>query len=153
MSPTLWVASRLRHVREARGLTAQQVADRLNEHGIGWQRSTVAKLESGKRENLSVAELLALAVVLDVAPVHLLVPLEDEVPYQVTPGKDHSPVTAPSETVRQWVRGQGLLPEVKDARAFWSEIPEREFRRMFTFSQPAPPLEDFEGGDPDGGSN
>ncbi|MGW6258786.1 helix-turn-helix domain-containing protein [Streptomyces sp. NPDC055085] len=125
LGPTRWVAHRVRAVRERRGLTAQQVADALNDQGVGWQRSTVAKLESGRRENLSVAELLALSVVLEVAPVHLLVPTEDGVPYQTTPGSD--PIA--SETVRRWVRGEGLLPGA-DARAFWSEIPEAEFRLL-----------------------
>ena len=36
-------------------------------------RSILADLEIGRRENISVAELLAFAVVPDVAPVHLLV--------------------------------------------------------------------------------
>lgn len=44
----------------------------MNEQGIPWNRTTVAKLETGRRESISVRELLALAVVLDVPPVWLL---------------------------------------------------------------------------------
>ena len=48
-------------------------------------RSILADLEIGRRENISVAELLAFAVVPDVAPVHLLMPPESAEPYAVTP--------------------------------------------------------------------
>jgi len=47
-------------------------------------RSIPADLKIARRENISVAELLAFAVVPDVASVHLLVPPEGAEPYAVT---------------------------------------------------------------------
>ena len=45
---------------------------RMAELRPNWSRSTVVKLENNKRESLSVADLLALALVLGVPPVSLL---------------------------------------------------------------------------------
>lgn len=113
--------------------------------GVPWQRMVVVKLETGRRQGLSVSELLALAYVLNVAPVHLLVPPlpaplapldggrdarpEDDpndpndtaTTYQVTPE-----VSVPVYRVRQFIRGYRPLPGM-DARAFFSEVPAHEF--------------------------
>lgn len=151
MTPTKTIAARVREIRERRSLTAQAVADQLRDLGIPWERSTVAKLENGTRENVTVSELLGLAVVLNVAPVHLLVPLADDAPYQVTPTGEHAQQSAAQ--IRDWVRGHGYLPGA-DLRAFWSEIPEAEFKQQFTFAQPAPvPKELLEEGDENGPSS
>ncbi|MEV8396186.1 helix-turn-helix domain-containing protein [Streptomyces sp. NPDC057596] len=122
--PTLVVARRVRELRERRGFTAQALADKLSEQGVPWERSTVAKLENGKRQNLTLTEWLALSVVLNVAPIHLLVPLDDDSEFQVTPR-----VRVPALRVRQFIRGEAPLPDA-DARAFYSEVPEREFEDL-----------------------
>lgn len=136
-TPTDAVAYRVRQLRERRGLTAQGLAELMNEQGIAWQRSTVAKLENGNRENVSLQEWLALAVVLNVAPMHLLVPPwpspgwelqagerhdpNDEAPFLVTPER-----AEPMYLVRRFVRGAEPLPRM-DQRQFYSEIPPQEF--------------------------
>jgi hypothetical protein len=75
---------------------------------------------------VTVDELLILALALNVAPVHLLVPPDDyEAPYPVT-----ATVTAPNHRVRGWIRGLYLLrrlPRVGDYRDFFSEVPPDEF--------------------------
>jgi transcriptional regulator with XRE-family HTH domain len=124
-SPTATVAKRVREVRERRGLTAAQLAERLAEQGVPWERSTVAKLENGKRQNLTLTEWLALAVVLNVAPVHLLLPIEaDEDSYQITPertnGVDHT---------RGWIRGHWPLPGANLIQ-YQGEMPEAEQGRI-----------------------
>ncbi len=121
LAPTRALAARVRELREKRRLTAAQLAAAMTRAGIKWDRSTVAKLETGRRENVSVAELLALAYVLEVAPVHLLVPLDDDQLYQVTPGR-----VEPARSVRRWVRGAVPL-DGTDPRAFWSEVPADEW--------------------------
>jgi transcriptional regulator with XRE-family HTH domain len=121
LAPTQAVAKRVRELREKRGLTAAQLAEQMASVGVAWDRGVVAKLETGRRANVSVAELLALAYVLDVAPVHLLVPLEDEQPYEVMPGR-----VEPAGLVRDWVRGVWYL-EGASVRGFFSELPEHEF--------------------------
>lgn len=66
------IAARVRALRQAQRLSGAALAERLNAYGIDWNRTTVAKLETGRRESLTVAELLALALVLGVPPVLLI---------------------------------------------------------------------------------
>lgn len=79
---TALIASRVKALREDARLSGAALAKLLNKHGVMWNRTTVIKLEAGARESLTVQELLALALVLEVPPVALLAdPLQmDEVP-------------------------------------------------------------------------
>lgn len=134
VTPVEAVAARVKEVRKARGLNAAQLGERMTAQGVPWDRFTVANLEKGKRQNVTVVELLALATVLKVAPVHLLVPPlpspewgaggnepSDTAAYQVTPSR-----TEPMYLVRRFIRGETPLPGM-DERAFYSEIPPQEF--------------------------
>ncbi|WP_030543094.1 helix-turn-helix domain-containing protein [Streptomyces albus] len=121
-NPVTVVARRVKELRGRNGFTAQQLAERLKkDQGLSWDRGTVTKLETGRRQSISAVELLALARALNVAPVHLLVPLDDR-PYEVTPHE-----TYPAGRVRDWLRGTAPLPGV-DTRIFRSEAPEDEWR-------------------------
>lgn len=124
--PTKAIAARVREVRTKRGWSGADLARELRAAGVPWERAMVAKLETGRRRSITVTELLALALVLNVAPVHLLVPPdESNAPYQVTPK-----ATAPYWRVRGWIRGLFLLPQlpnVGDKRQFFSEVPPDEF--------------------------
>lgn len=57
------VGQRLRAVRDRAGVTADQVAQVAQQCGFGWQRSTVASIETGRR-GLSAEELIALPLIL-----------------------------------------------------------------------------------------
>ncbi|MFI6488260.1 helix-turn-helix transcriptional regulator [Streptomyces sp. NPDC050564] len=116
VTPVETLAQRVKEVRSRKGMTAQELADNLKARGLLWDRQTVTKLETGRRQNVSVVEWLALARSLDVAPLHLLVPLE-EVAYEVTPEE-----SMPASRVRAWVRGTDVLPGT-DQRIFRSEVP------------------------------
>lgn len=120
-TPTGVVAKRVRELRRRREWSAERLAEELTKLGIEWNRGVVTKLETGRRESVSVAELLALALALDVAPVNLLVSLDDQ-PYQVTPNR-----VAGADQVRSWVRGQVPLPGV-DMRTFLAEVSFRDLR-------------------------
>jgi len=138
VSPTAAIAASVRELRKRRGLTAEQLAQRLSAQGIPWDRYTVNKLENGKRQNVTLNEWLALATVLDVAPVHLLVPTwpaplwaegsdsrpeddpNDDAPYQVTPT-----IAVPCWRARQFVRGARPLPGM-DPWKFYAERPGHE---------------------------
>lgn len=120
--PTDVVASRVREVRKKRGWSAQRLAEELGRAGLKWDRSIVANLESGRRANVSVEELLTLAYVLDVAPVHLLVPLDGGA-YSVTP----SWVVLNGSVVREWIRGNSPLPS-SNAKNYFGEVPDDEWR-------------------------
>jgi len=64
-----------------------------------------------------------------VAPLHLIVPPEDEAePYPVTPR-----VTAARAAVRRWIRGFGLLaglPNAGEFRDYMTQVPPSEFREV-----------------------
>lgn len=133
--PTEAIARRVSALRQRKGLNRQQLGEAMTACGVEWNRFTVSSLENGKRQNVSVTELLALARVLDVAPVHLLVPLEDEQPYQVTPTE-----VLPAHRVRPWVRGIVPLPGT-DTRIFQTEVPLPELRGWSDEDRPVPPQE------------
>lgn len=123
LSPTQEVARRVQELRRKRGLTAAALAERMTGLGVPWDRSIVANLESKRRRSLSVEELLALALALNVAPVHLMVPPDDPgEPYQVTPT-----ISGTRSLVRQWLRGVAQLDPDADRREFLTEVPEAEF--------------------------
>lgn len=124
VTPGQAVARRLREVRRVRGWSAQDLADRCEALGVpSLDRSTVANIENGRRQRVGVDELLVLALALGVAPVHLLVPLEEEW-YAVAP--EH--VTGTSR-VRQWVRGAYPMTGVPLTRDPVSRQADRETYR------------------------
>lgn len=165
--PVEAIAKQVKDRRKARGWSAERLADEMKAIGIPWQRMTVANLENGRRPVVGIDELLALAVVLNVNPILLLVPLDlaDDEPYDVSP-VGH---TTTAGRVREWVSGQDLLVEpqtpVELARALQPLPPEiaaklsekyktwdwdqviREGARVRQFNQRPDPLADTDGPD------
>ena len=125
IGPTAFIAAK---VRELRGdMSAAELARRMQAAGIPWTRLIVTKLETHRRQSVSVEELLALAQVLKVAPVHLLAPWDDDAPYRVTPH-----VTVPAKAAREWVRGwphcRDGLPgsSARDSHLYRQNVPDSE---------------------------
>lgn len=121
------IAERVRDLLARKRWTAQQLVDALGEVGVEWTRLIVANLlvkkSDRRRRYVTVDELLALAYVLDVAPIHLLVPIDNEARwYAVTPKVLH-----PAGLVRNWIRGRIPMPG-RDRRVYFSEVPENEWR-------------------------
>jgi hypothetical protein len=135
-TPSDVVAARVREVRVRRDMSTADLAARCAE--LGAPRLTVQalyKLE-GQRDpasrhprSVTVDELLVLALALNVYPVHLLVPPDDDkAPYPVT-----AAVTEPNVRVRHWIKALDPLrkfPNVGDVRLLWSEVPDDEFEAM-----------------------
>lgn len=125
-TPTATVAKRVKEARTRRGWTADDLAKALVKQGVKWERSTVAKLENGNRQNVSLTEWLALAAVLNVAPVHLLLPIDEgDDDYQVTPER-----TERVGQVRGWARGHWPLPG-SNVIQYQGEMPEEEQGRIY----------------------
>ena len=129
-TPSDVVAARVREVRGKRGMTVADLAARCAELGApGLTAQALYKLE-GQRDPakrrprpVSVDELLTLAVALNVAPVHLLVPVDDpDADYPVIGG-----VLARRFGVRAWIRGIGPIDPDADPREFGAEVPRGEF--------------------------
>lgn len=117
--PVTTISRRVKELRTRKGWTGEELGKQMTAHDIRWDRSIVANLENGRRGTVSVTELLTLARVFDVSPVHLLVPLED-VDFQITPKE-----SVPATRARAWIRGWAPLPGT-DQRIFRSEVPLEE---------------------------
>ncbi|MDP8927671.1 MAG: helix-turn-helix domain-containing protein [Actinomycetota bacterium] len=127
------MARRIRELRTDRGWSARELAaacaDVLGADPASTgaaalaSRDVIANIENGRRTTISVEELLVLAAVLDVAPVHLLVPVSADYGLQV----GRWGVAAP--LARQWVRGQRPLPS-QDARNYRTEVPDDEWEQI-----------------------
>jgi transcriptional regulator with XRE-family HTH domain len=76
------IGQQLRRIRNGRGWTQQDVADRMRPYGHNWIKSTVNRIETGKRP-LRVNELDDLAAMLGVQMALLLAPLPNGVPTDI----------------------------------------------------------------------
>ncbi|MFE7837344.1 helix-turn-helix domain-containing protein [Streptomyces sp. NPDC057474] len=128
------VGQRIVEVRKKRGLTAQQLAQRCEELGLPHlSAATISNIETGRRKsgqrtrNVTVDELLTLAVALGVAPVHLLVPPSSRLTatYWITP-KTRFMAT----DVRQFICGMSALDGM-NRLDFLAETPEDD---LFQFT-------------------
>src|SRR4051794_2181391 len=107
------VASRVKELRRHRGMTAQQLCDRCAALGApGITTNVLANIET-RRRDVSVDELLVLALALDVAPMHLLAP-DRAVRLAITP----SASVTDSDELRRWLRGEHALPQ-SQARLYY----------------------------------
>lgn len=107
----------MKELRKRHGWSAERLAQEMRAVGVPWQRIVVAKLENGRRPFVTIDELLALAQVLDVAPIDLLLPVDQEARYAATPK-----TSVQSGVARAWIRGQIPL-HGQDSRIFYSEGP------------------------------
>ncbi|WBC13451.1 helix-turn-helix transcriptional regulator [Micromonospora sp. WMMA1998] len=99
------IASEVKRHREAQDMSAQRLADRCAELGQPIPRSVLANLESGRREALSVPELLVLAEALGVPPIALLVPVGHADQVEALPG-----VSVSTSDALAWLTGDKPLP-------------------------------------------
>lgn len=130
-TPTQVVAQRVRELRTRHGWSAQVLAERCADAGMPHLvRDVIANLEAGRRETVTIDEVMLLAYVLDVAVVDLIVPPENRVEhhkygpvdlwgYRVTPA---TTITGLSP-VRRFVSGEGALAGM-DKRRWQSERPD-----------------------------
>lgn len=149
--PSDIVGGRVRDVRERRRWTREQLAERCTAKGAtGITAAVIGDIETGRktggkrRRLVSIEELLTLALALNVAPVHLMVPPDDpDEAYAVTPG-----VSADRSSVRAWIRGVNSIDYDADWREFFAEVPKDEFYAVQQ-GRPRRPDEPY-GTDPDG---
>lgn len=121
------VAGNVAEVRDLRRLSVRALADRLAEIGHPILASGISKIENAERK-VSVEDLVALALALDVSPVRLLLPAEpgeDEI--ALTPGRSatwdrawrwavgEQPIEPTADPKPTSVRGRGPL-RLADAR-------------------------------------
>lgn len=115
------LAAQLAGMRERReGMSAAKLADRVKELGGKLDRVAISKIENGAR-GVSLDEALILAAALDIAPLHLFLPLDDNANARIAPEIEVS-----ARQARRWVRGQEPLPGM-DERIFRTEVPRSEW--------------------------
>jgi len=96
---------RIAAARSRQGLSAQQLADRCAALGLpALSRIVIARLENGRRDSVSTAEVLVLAAALEVPPADLMFPLGERERAEVLPG-----FTAPVEAAGRWLTGELIL--------------------------------------------
>jgi len=86
-------------------MSAQKVADACTALGVPIERSVLAGLENRRRSIVTVAEVIALARVLDVSPLSLIFPVGSVESVEVLPGVQTDPFTA-----AQWFAGEKPFP-------------------------------------------
>lgn len=99
------IGERVAYYRGRVKISAQELADRCA--GLGMpsiSRVVITKLENGRRETVSTAELQVLASALGVPPVLLLFPLGQQEQAEVLPGRFEDPLDAMA-----WFAGESLL--------------------------------------------
>ncbi len=111
---------RLREAREARGMSQRELVMRVNSSlGLDMKQPTVTRIERGERK-VTLDEMVVFALALDVAPVHLLVPIDSDEPIRLAPNLEASPYDT-----RAWIRG--AMPLFQDPRVYFSTVPRTEF--------------------------
>lgn len=82
------IADRVRTLRHARGWSQQGLAAEMSTTGYPVGRVTVANIENaGRAKTITVDDLHALALALEVAPADLVCPVDDDAGVEVTPGR------------------------------------------------------------------
>ncbi|MFF2075391.1 helix-turn-helix domain-containing protein [Kitasatospora sp. NPDC058162] len=125
------VALRVKEARNRRGWTMKQLATACHDAGATKLTSSVlANIETGRRDangvrrrELSIDEVVALAVVLDISPVHLL-GLPDEAEPGTTILLTPEVAVSDGELLVEWFCGQKALPQ-GDSRQFYSTAIQR----------------------------
>lgn len=112
---TAAIARRVRQLRAAADMRGSGLASKLNELGVPWNRTTIAKFETGQRASISVQELLALAVALDVPPVWLLTDPKGAEQMPVASGGTREIELEPWSALL-WLVGREPLDDIPGAR-------------------------------------
>jgi len=114
---TAVVASQVKRLRNEREISGQQLADASEKLGFPLKRSVLANLENGRRETVSVAEVLALAYAIGVPPIMLLLPFGAADTIEVLPGQ-HVPVGEAFD----WLTGQQPTGHWHAMRVGWDWV-------------------------------
>lgn len=104
--PSEGLGKRLATYRRLAGLSARELAEAA---GSGLTRGVIANIESGRKTDITVDQLIALAASLRINPVALAVPIETPNRVVTIAGEEDGPrVALPASVVMDWFQGVGL---------------------------------------------
>ena len=109
---------RLKEAREEARMSQRDLVQRLDAIGLSLNQSAIARIERGER-HVSLDEAIAIAAVLDAAPIHLFLPIEGESAHLAPKLK------VQIDRARAWARGQRPLDPTN--------------ARFYQFQSPPPP--------------
>lgn len=101
------VAGEIKRWRKRRQMSAQRLSNACSELGFPIPRAVLANLENGRRDAISLPELLVIARALEVAPALLVFPIGQTDKVEFLPGTVASPWLA-----AQWFSGTEDLEDV-----------------------------------------
>ena len=108
--PSEGIGERLAKYRRLAGLSARELAERA---GLGVSRGVIANIESGRKHDVTVDQLIALSAVLGIPPAALALPLDEPFRYVRLTGQstfdDERISTRASDAVR-WFNGARHTP-------------------------------------------
>lgn len=94
------IGKRIAEYRRLAGLSARELAERA---GTGLTRGVIANLESGRKSDLTVDQLLAISATLGVPPMALALPIDR--PFEQIEISDGTAArTAPTWVAREWMQ-------------------------------------------------
>jgi transcriptional regulator with XRE-family HTH domain len=130
MSKASWSEDRAKRIGEQvnalRGKrTGQWLADETARYGHPVSRTTISEIETGKRKDITLAELTVIARALAVPPLLLIYPDLAHGPVDVLPGE-----TVTSAQALRWFAGEAPLPN--DVKSFGEDsLPLTRTRRLY----------------------
>lgn len=136
VTPSDQIAQTIRNLMEDRGWSVAELARRCGEAGLHRLTAQVLYKLLSQRDApgrvprpITIDELLLLAYVLDVAPVHLIAGLDDDAPLPVSPDW-----TVSAAGARLWIRGLAPVAGGDKKRYLANVPPSEENTRWFTVS-------------------
>jgi transcriptional regulator with XRE-family HTH domain len=114
-------------------LSQTELAGRVTKLGVTMNRSVVANLESrqDRTRRVTIEELFAFALALNVSPLRLLLPVDEDELVAVTPETSEYPTF-----VKAWLRGDYPLPRGADHEEFHRLDDAREQRARIIGRRP-----------------
>ncbi|WP_238011563.1 helix-turn-helix transcriptional regulator [Dactylosporangium sp. AC04546] len=110
------VAGQVKFWRDQRKLSANELSQRTAELGSEVPRSVIANLENGRRESISVDELLILGAALNVPPLLLLTPVGRVQNLRILPDVESTPWFS-----RGWIIGARLVDYAGSSVQKWRD--------------------------------
>lgn len=124
-TPSDLIAQRVRELRKARGMTVAALAERCKDAGAPQLTAQALYKLEGQRDKrsprpVSVDEMLTLAYVLDIAPVHLIAGLDDDAAMPLGAGW-----TVDAAGARMWIRGLAPMRD-RNRKLYEATVPPSE---------------------------